>query len=1360
MITLAALLLVCTNAFSQAWEAVGSADGVSAGGSGRLTLISDYQDNLLLGYYDVSVTKGSVQKYSDGAWSYLGGSAGITTSYATYNSVSADALGNVYFTNQDSGLQVRQYNGTSWSQLPNTTTNTINYQASAVSADNVLFVASGDGTGSIKRYVNGAWEQVGTAGFFGGTAFYLDLAITASGKVYVSFNNNGYVHVYQNNVNASATDEWTPVGAVNLAAASSSENYNSCIAVGANNALYLAYVSGSAGGNKLNVKKFDGEWTQLGSENFSAGKVQHTSIAAGPNGSVYVAASIWENTDYLKNYVVGYDADTNSWTEPSPGYVSAGQATYNSLAVDSQGNLYLAFSDSSLGKISVKTLNLEGVAGQYVVVSTLNDVAATVTADGGTLQLVGTVYPTEATQGVTWTITDGATLATIDANGLLTASGNGTGTVTVTATSTASTSLSATFTVTVTSAPVSADCTFATVAVTGFNADVIAEGTGGNANEKATQPIDGANGYYAQDFVPTNPDSSGASAAAYGAGLPNNGTITSAATAGLSFQLADYNGNNALLLRNSLSNTGTLTFTEQKKAQKLYLAWVSAEGTNNVDVTVNFADGTSQVFAAQQATDWWSDATPSETVTTAGPLGRVSVITTASWAPVNSFSGLTQTYLFQKEFLLNSANYDKLIASVSFSKETSSNAATTTAILGVSICETPTAVADTYTPITITGGFNHDIIANGMGNASDSSDIGFDETNSRALVSLDFQAPGSSTTPTYGLPVNGLINSVATTGLSFQLADYNGDNALFLTPDYVGTGSSTGTLSFLSSNVTTLYLLAGTAGGGVQYLPLVATVNFADGTTQQATPSVSDWYNGTDYAIQGMGRVNRANNNLEGDSSNPRLYQYSIDIDEANQTKTITGISFSFAGNQGAEYASEIRLSVLAVSKFGQPDALPTVDVTVQAGADATITTNGGTLQLVATATPAGASVIWSVTSGAGNATVDTTGVVTAVANGTVTVRATVAGYPDIYDEVTITITNQVVAVTSVTVTTQGGVAAAITTDAGTLQLVATVLPADATDADVTWSIVSGSDFATVDENGLVTAVANGTVVVRATAADGTIYGEIEITVSGQVVAVESVTVTTEGDVAATITTAGGTLQLEATVLPADATNADVTWSIVSGAEYATVDENGLVTAVANGTVVVRATAADGTIYGEIEITVSGQVVAVESVTVTTEGDVAATITTAGGTLQLVATVLPADATNADVTWSVVSGSDFATVDENGLVTAVANGTVVVRATAADGTIYGEIEVTIDIPLGTETVNANLFTVYPNPATDVVFIKTTQTVKEVNVFNMLGSLLYTTTAKEVQLSGLASGNYIMTVTFENGTVANKKIIKQ
>lgn len=88
--------------------------------------------------------------------------------------------------------------------------------------------------------------------------------------------------------------------------------------------------------------------------------------------------------------------------------------------------------------------------------------------------------------------------------------------------------------------------------------------------------------------------------------------------------------------------------------------------------------------------------------------------------------------------------------------------------------------------------------------------------------------------------------------------------------------------------------------------------------------------------------------------------------------------------------------------------------------------------------------------------------------------------------------------------------------------------------------------------------------------------------------------------------------------------------------------------------------------------------VQVSSITVSGLGG-ASTITSAGGTLQCVAAVEPANATNKAVTWSIDSADTaYADISLTGLVTAKADGTATVVATAKDGSgTTGQFEVTI-----------------------------------------------------------------------------------
>ena len=90
-------------------------------------------------------------------------------------------------------------------------------------------------------------------------------------------------------------------------------------------------------------------------------------------------------------------------------------------------------------------------------------------------------------------------------------------------------------------------------------------------------------------------------------------------------------------------------------------------------------------------------------------------------------------------------------------------------------------------------------------------------------------------------------------------------------------------------------------------------------------------------------------------------------------------------------------------------------------------------------------------------------------------------------------------------------------------------------------------------------------------------------------VLVNEIIVGTKDDVN-TITTKSGTLQLEAKVLPIDAGNKKVTWSILSGTGQATISEDGLLTSVADGKITVKATSKDGSnVNGTKTITITGQ---------------------------------------------------------------------------------------------------------------------------------------------------------------------------
>ena len=81
-----------------------------------------------------------------------------------------------------------------------------------------------------------------------------------------------------------------------------------------------------------------------------------------------------------------------------------------------------------------------------------------------------------------------------------------------------------------------------------------------------------------------------------------------------------------------------------------------------------------------------------------------------------------------------------------------------------------------------------------------------------------------------------------------------------------------------------------------------------------------------------------------------------------------------------------------------------------------------------------------------------------------------------------------------------------------------------------------------------------------------------------------------------------------------------------------------------------------------------------------------AILTKKGETVQLIATVTPGNTLDKKVIWSS-SDSSVATVDANGLVTAVSNGTVIITATTEEGGKTATTKVTVNIPSDSDSKN-------------------------------------------------------------------------
>lgn len=206
----------------------------------------------------------------------------------------------------------------------------------------------------------------------------------------------------------------------------------------------------------------------------------------------------------------------------------------------------------------------------------------------------------------------------------------------------------------------------------------------------------------------------------------------------------------------------------------------------------------------------------------------------------------------------------------------------------------------------------------------------------------------------------------------------------------------------------------------------------------------------------------------------------------------------------------------------------------------------------------------------------------------------------------------------------------------------------------------------TNSSTGEIKAVAEGEVKVWAKSVEnGTVRDYTTVKVLSSVVPVESVTITS----APYQINVGETVTLNATVLPQNATSKSLTWtSSAPGVARVVNSSFGMVEGISAGTATITATATDGSgKSASVILTVVGSQpqpdTHVTGVSISPSGSVTLTV---GSSKKFTATVVPSNASDKYVSWSV-GDRNVATVDSGGNVQAVGAGTTVVTVKTRDG---------------------------------------------------------------------------------------------
>lgn len=203
----------------------------------------------------------------------------------------------------------------------------------------------------------------------------------------------------------------------------------------------------------------------------------------------------------------------------------------------------------------------------------------------------------------------------------------------------------------------------------------------------------------------------------------------------------------------------------------------------------------------------------------------------------------------------------------------------------------------------------------------------------------------------------------------------------------------------------------------------------------------------------------------------------------------------------------------------------------------------------------------------------------------------------------------------------------------------------------ISWSS-SAPEVASVTEAGVVKALSNGNAVITATTIGGvSLTATCEVTVSTMPT---SISITPES----AELHKGEKMSLGITYYPEESVHLGIVWWS-ENENVAKVDASGVVTAVGNGTAVIKAVPDGLTITAEATVTVT---TLAEKITLDPRNYTALP----GTVFSIEATVLPEDASDKSVTWTT-DNEEVATVDSNGNVTVTGIGAANITCTAADG---------------------------------------------------------------------------------------------
>jgi len=594
----------------------------------------------------------------------------------------------------------------------------------------------------------------------------------------------------------------------------------------------------------------------------------------------------------------------------------------------------------------------------------------------------------------------------------------------------------------------------------------------------------------------------------------------------------------------------------------------------------------------------------------------------------------------------------------------------------------------------------HDITAGGNGGFTTSS--GYDNCTGRGTMKGSLLATAINAIRVTGVTLNRATASLQvgnpsnnTIQLTATVAPNNASNKdlTWISSSPSATVSNTGLVTAVSAGTTTITVQTSDGGKTASCVVTVAAFIAVTGVTlNRTTATIATGAGNGLTLVATVLPTNAINKAVTWSSSTPATATVASNgrvtgVAAGSATITVTTTDGSFTASCLVTVVAAVAVTGIGLDK--RSVFLATAD----------------TISLVPTIYPANATnttVNWTSSTPA-KATVNSSGLVTAVAAGTTTITATTADGGKVATCAITVYVPPFVNVTGVTLNESS-----LTIEPGnTPSLIATVTPTGATNKNLVWS--SNSPNVTVDQSGGLKGVSPGIATITVTTENGGYKATCTVLVNAPpVININPPSFTVSS---------GSITNITATVTRPGLANSAITWS--SSSAIVTLPTNGSVSG-GTGNTTIMSIPVRGISNGTATISATyGGVTATATVTVFTNvqgiqlnaGNITLSV---GNTFQAIPSMIPPTSNNTAVTWST-SAASVAIVSASGLITARGNGIATVRATTRDGNKSAIISVRVSTGPTGVSINAHTITLQRGQSYNLLATVTPQYVSSVAV---------------------------------------------